>query len=279
MDLNNEQLNCATSTSISDLKVTEILQKKERNNLDTRSVRQRIPNRQLDSYVLQSTRSISSMRRSQTSISTVSSLSCNESSKEMAVHPSVFRSDSINKRAIKAAETNSKKSKTSPQKMIPPLRRFDIASLGNVTLPWPRYNIKSTMFNGKAYTITNTCSLDSVLFVYYLIFKTASTSMKNLFSRGSEPIYTILNKTMQLVDTNGWNIARLHWLKVNHQLRADNDTTDSTTSHYQDLFGTVDENVYQYLRAMQNHSFATECTAEDCPQRKQNRRSADIVLK
>jgi len=280
MNPNNEQLNCAPSTSVFDSKVSEkMLPNKEYNKTNTRPVRQRIPNRQLDSYFVQPVRSSSSTRQSRTSMSSVSSLNCSESSRGMSADSSILTSDSIKRRPIKSIAKNSKKSKTSPQKMMPPPQLFDKASIGNIALPWPRYNIKSTLFNGIVYTINNTCSVDSVLFVYYLIFKTASTLIKNLFSNGSDSIYSILNKTMQLVDTNGWDIARLYWLKTNNRLLANTNAASSTTTYRQDLFGMVDDNAYRYLRAMQTYIYSTECTATDCPKRKQSRTGAEIALR
>jgi hypothetical protein len=191
---------------------------------------------------------------------------------------------------LKSIENNSQKWKTPSQKIIQPLRRFDIASIGDISLPWPRFNIKSTLYNGIVYTITNTCAVDSVLFVYYFILKTASTSIKNLFSHGMDPKYYILNKTMELVDSDGWDIARLYWLTANNRLSvntntscdtpsaADTITSCDTSSKYHDIFGTVNKNVYKYLRSMQNHVFSTECTTADCRKRRK-KRGDEIILR
>lgn len=278
-NLNNNKTNCAPSILITEPIINDEKTSEKNNELSQRPARQRIPNRRFESYVLQSTQSSSRRGPSHTSLSSVSSLNCSKSPKKMDAQSSILPSKTIHRIRPKSPEKPSKRSKISPQKMIPPRGRFDLASIDDVSLLWPRYNIKSTMFNGTLYTITNTCAMDSVLFVYYFILKTASTLFIDQFNRGSDRIYHIIKKTMGLVDTNGWNVARLYWLTANHRLSDDSNTARSTTEKSYDLFGTVDTNAYQYLRAMQMHVYSTECSSVDCPKQKQTKRNSDIVLR
>ena len=282
-DPKKDQINCAASTSVlHPIANEELSSELEQNKPNTRPVRQRIPNRQLESYVIPSIQSNSSRRQAHTPSNIVSSLNCRKSPKTISAHPSILTSKSVHRRQPESPQKCSKKAKISPppcRKMVPSKGRFDTASIGDLKLPWPRYNIKSKLYNGTVYTIQNTCSLDSVLFVYYFIFKTASTSIINLFNRGGDPIYHIVNKTMELVEANGWDVARLHWLTANYRLPDNTNTTNATNNKSYDLFGTVDGNAYRYLRAMQTHVWSTECLAIDCPKRKLDRKSTEIVLR
>ena len=212
-------------------------------------------------------------------MSSVSSLNSSKSPKKMDVFSSITSSKSIQRRQVELPGKCSKKSKISPQKTMPSLGRFDTALIGDVALSWSRFNIKSTLFNGTSYTIVNTCSLDSVLFIYHFIFKTASTLIINLFKSGKDPIYHIINETMELVDTDGWDVARLYWLTSTHRLSGNAHRTHSTASKSYNIFGTIDENVYQYLRAMQMNVYSTEFTAVDCSKRQQSKKCAELTLR
>ena len=278
--MNNDQLSCTPSALIVDpIAIEKTLPEKECINADRRPVRQRIPNRQFDSYIVPSIQPNGSARSNQKSFNKVSSSNSNEPSHNVDVSTSNTTSNIIKKKTDESIVNYSQKSKESVSTSVQSPQRFKIASICDVTLSWPKFTIQSTLFNGTIYTITNTCALDSVLFVYYFIFRTASTFQRNLFKQGSDLIYHILNKTVQLIDSKEWNIARLYWLTANNRLSLDANTTDTTVSRSHDIFGTVDQNVYQYLRAMQIHIFSTECSARDRPKRRQSRKSAEIVLR
>ncbi|CAF4464362.1 unnamed protein product, partial [Didymodactylos carnosus] len=130
------------------------------------------------------------------------------------------------------------KIKESP-KQWPKSERPCTALIEKVTIPWPKYSIKNAIFNGTKYSVINTCLLDSALFVLYYAYVSYSNQFRALFDRETKPIYCNLRKTFQLVESDGWDTARLYWLNIHKRL---NSPTANGNNQY-NLFGTVDENV------------------------------------
>ncbi|CAF0763660.1 unnamed protein product [Didymodactylos carnosus] len=145
------------------------------------------------------------------------------------------------------------------------------------TISWPdmpKYSIKNAVFNGRKYSVINTCPLDSGLFVLYYAYISYSDEFRALFDRETKLIYSNLRKTFQLVGSDGWDIARLYWLNIHKRL---NSSVVNSNNQY-NLFGTVDENVFGYVRTMQEYENSSNCLCEDCPRRTRTLISTDIAL-
>jgi len=113
---------------------------------------------------------------------------------------------------------------------------------------------------GHEYGITDTCNVDSGLFVLYFLFQTDSIMHELIDKMSTEP-YTSLRATFELVDSEGWDSARLYWLLVHKRL-------DPFSNSLQSMFGSMDQNVYQFIKGLQRYSVSSLCSRLECPERK-----------
>lgn len=139
-------------------------------------------------------------------------------------------------------------------------------------ISYPKFGINSVKYNGAQYTITNTCSLDSALFLLYYIYKSGSEKYRSLFNR-SIPAVDQLLTTFDLVETKDWDIARLYWI-TSH---SGNDRSFDFQRHI-DLFATADAHVFKHLQAIQSHTIISHCESSDCPQRSITKVSSILSL-
>jgi hypothetical protein len=144
--------------------------------------------------------------------------------------------------------------------------------VGKLHLPFPHFNIQPTFFDGKRYGVSNTCSLDSSLFLLYYIYNSNSENFRSLFDP-SVKVCEQLRKTFDLVDTNGWDIARLYWISI-HSTHPDR----NDCNQYHNLFTTADNNVFQFVRELQKFVIKSTCISKDCPRSVQVRNSVDISI-
>ena len=56
--------------------------------------------------------------------------------------------------------------------------------------------------------------------------------------------YSILRQTFQDVDTDGWDVARIYWLLINKILKP-------SDRNMKNLFGSMDENVFRFVKEQQ----------------------------
>ncbi len=161
---------------------------------------------------------------------------------------------------------------SSPKKQKLSKQPTHITKIGSITLPWPQYEIPHTIYMNKRYAVTKTCSLDSALFVFYHGYKIGSSEFRKLFQSDTTRAHTALRKLFMLVDSDGWNIARLQWLLSNRLLNKIND--DGVF----DVEDTLYENVLQFIRPMQMYNIKTECSCIMCPKRIRENKSIDISL-
>jgi hypothetical protein len=176
----------------------------------------------------------------------------------------------------KSAEATSETSNDKNDKIV---QEFDIsvgwpthAMVGNLRLPFPHFNIKPTFFEGKRYSAANTCSLDSSLFLLYYIYMSNSKEFRSLFDPNI-PICEKLLKTFDLVENQGWDIARIYWISIHSTGSSRNDI-----NQHHDLFTTADNNVFQYVRDLQKYVIKSTCTSTDCPKLVLEKRSVDIAI-
>lgn len=83
--------------------------------------------------------------------------------------------------------------------------------------------------------------------------------------------YSVLSNTFRIVDTQGWNEARIHWL---HHFNL----IDTTRSRTICLFGKLEDIVINVLEEQQRYSSRTTCSKEDCPNKQQLHTNTKIDL-
>ncbi|UJR13094.1 hypothetical protein I4U23_000118 [Adineta vaga] len=82
--------------------------------------------------------------------------------------------------------------------------------IGDLKLTWPSYGIEHTTSAGERFSVVNACSIDTGLFILYHGFKTATGDFHEFLKSNILDAYKLLRHTFQLIETDGWNVARLH---------------------------------------------------------------------
>ncbi len=83
--------------------------------------------------------------------------------------------------------------------------------------------------------------------------------------------YSTLVKTFELVEKKGWDIARLNWLLSFNIVKPTDPQTIS-------LFGSVDEQVFCFIKNLQRHSYETVCSRVDCTEKVINRTTTELNI-
>ncbi|CAF1533686.1 unnamed protein product [Adineta ricciae] len=138
------------------------------------------------------------------------------------------------------------------------------------TLRWSKFQTKNALFEGRRYTLTFTCPIDTALFALYFIYRVNDFVCEEMNDALGTSPYATLVKTFRIVDKDGWDAARISWLLHFNLLK----TSDRTKS----LFGSVDEIVFCFLKNTQRHSTTITCTNPHCTQRKRVISSTEIGL-
>ncbi|CAF1551900.1 unnamed protein product [Adineta ricciae] len=108
--------------------------------------------------------------------------------------------------------------------------------------------------------LTNTCSIDSALFAIYVIFWTESSIKSVILNSETEPFLS-LRKTFALVESNGWDEAKLYWL-TSHSI-----LTHQQSNQY-NIYGSVDNNVLRFIKnPVQLYKNKSICSRQDCSTR------------
>lgn len=144
-------------------------------------------------------------------------------------------------------------------------------NIGTLQLPWPRYGIRSGVYEGKIYSVTQTCPLDTGLFILYFAYRTGTSEFRDLFERDTLEIYTTLRRTFQLVESDDWTTARLYWLTIHNLL--DNDETGT-----HNIENTLTEIVFKFIQPMQKHLIRTKCSCDACPKQIRSITNSDLAL-
>jgi hypothetical protein len=127
------------------------------------------------------------------------------------------------------------------------------------------------LFAGRTYSVTNTCNIDAPLFAIYVIFSTESVADDIILNSPNEPFLS-LRKTLSLVESVGWDEARLYWLISNGIL-------DNQSHNDPNAYGSVDRNFLRFIKnPAQLHQHRSICSRLDCPIRERTIKSADIGL-
>jgi hypothetical protein len=178
-----------------------------------------------------------------------------------------------------SARSTSELSNGADNNIVKYCHEFDLPSrfpthtmVGNLQLPFPHFNIGPTFYGNKRYSASNTCSLDSSLFLLYYIYKSNSEEFRSLIDPNI-PVCGQLLQTFNLVENEGWDIARVYWISIH----ATGPYRNKSNQHH-DLFTTADNNVFQYVRELQKYVVKSTCTSTDCPKLLWEKRSVDIAM-
>ena len=126
-------------------------------------------------------------------------------------------------------------------------------------------------FPGRAYSVTNTCSVDAALFPLYALFRTESNVRDIVLNSAQEPFLS-LRDTFSLVDARGWDEAGLHWLTVHKRL-------PSQKSNNYNIYGAVDANVLNFIKnPIQLHRTKKNCARRNCSGFERLLTHSDIAL-
>jgi hypothetical protein len=151
-------------------------------------------------------------------------------------------------------------------------RDYRTTKIGNLTLTWPPYRIEKAIYVGETFTIFHTCPVDTGLFVLYHAYKAGTDNFRNLLEADTLEAYTFLRRTFQLVDSDGWTIARLYWLTEKNLL------TVKTKNGQYDLKSTMDEIVFRFVKPMQSFPNKSKCTCSACPKPLRNHINMELSL-
>lgn len=163
---------------------------------------------------------------------------------------------------------------SSPQRPTDvPQKKVYTTNVGTLTLRWPRFGMHSSLHEGQSHSVTNTCPLDTGLFILYHAYKSGGSEFRNLFETDRLPVFTTLRRTFQLVDSDSWDSARLHWLIVHNLLK------NTTANGEYDIENTLTEIVFRFIQTMQLYTITSECSCVACPKQFRHTKSVDIVLR
>ncbi|CAF2103525.1 unnamed protein product [Rotaria magnacalcarata] len=144
-------------------------------------------------------------------------------------------------------------------------------TISGFTLKWPTFEIKNVMYTGQAYTLYNTCAIDSALFSLYFIYVTDEIISSELKEAAESSPYATLIKTFNIVEKEGWDVARIYWLLKCNILK-------TTGRLMRDLFGSVDELVSSFLKSRQRHSNEIIYSRPDCTKKERKCTSTDLTI-
>lgn len=126
-------------------------------------------------------------------------------------------------------------------------------------------------FVGQSYNLHSTCPLDSVLFPLYPINHMDINIVEEFSTAPSHSSHAVLAETFRIVDSEGWDQARIHWLL---HFNIINPTRRRTVN----LFGMLKESTLQFLCEQQRYSSSAICSREDCLNHRETFTSTEIDL-
>lgn len=182
--------------------------------------------------------------------------------------------------ASKPPKPLSKKKKTDRNSPSKPLTKpsagnkslLPIVTVGDFKMSWPRYGIEKITIHGKSCSITNTCPLDTGLFIYYHAFMISSAEFRRIFEKDTLDIFAIFRQTIHLAIEDGWDHARAYWVSKHDLLPKRN------SSDVYDLTNTLTEIVFRFLQPIQEYTIKSECSCSSCPRKIRQTSSVDLVL-
>ena len=125
--------------------------------------------------------------------------------------------------------------------------------------------------HGQTYSISNTCKIDSGLFILFYLYKTDEEVAEAIDVDDPKSPYSILRQTFQYVDTDGWDVARIYWLLTNKILKP-------SDRNMKNLFGSMDENVFRFVKEKQRYARTVLCTREECRRKKRIIENTELFI-
>ncbi|CAF1959195.1 unnamed protein product [Rotaria magnacalcarata] len=80
---------------------------------------------------------------------------------------------------------------------------YRTTTIGSLTLAWPPYQINNRSFRGQIFTLLNTCSVDTGLFVFYHAYKAGTDKFRDLFEVSNLDALKLLRHVFHLVENEG----------------------------------------------------------------------------
>ena len=108
------------------------------------------------------------------------------------------------------------------------------------------------------------------MFALYFIYK-IDLDLADAFENAPlTSSYRTLLKVFQIVENEGWDIARLTWLHMNGIL--------DKYAQNADLFGSVDSQVFRFIKEQQRYSYQTECFRHECKLKNRHSSSTELTI-
>jgi hypothetical protein len=105
----------------------------------------------------------------------------------------------------------------------------------------------------------------------YVMFRTKLNIQNIILNSENEPFLS-LRKTFALVESGGWDEARLHWLTTHGLL-------DHQQSNEYNLYGSVDRNTVRCIKnPVQLHKSKSVCSRQDCPTRERTIKNSNLAI-
>lgn len=104
----------------------------------------------------------------------------------------------------------------------------------------------------------------------YFIYKT-DLDLADIFDNApASSAYSTLAEVFRIVETEGWDTARLTWLHVNGLLKM--------FARQENLFGSLDTYVFRFIKEEQRYSYETDCSRLQCKVKNDQSSSTELVI-
>ncbi len=109
------------------------------------------------------------------------------------------------------------------------------------------------------------------MFALYFIYRTDINIAVEFESAPNSSSYSTLVKIFRIVETEGWDAARIAWLLHFNLLK-------STDRQPISLFGSPDAQVFSFVKDEQRFSYTCSCTRPDCIQKERIFTSTELEI-
>ena len=127
------------------------------------------------------------------------------------------------------------------------------------------------MLLDQPHSFTNTCAMDSALFALYSLYRTNDHIFDELKNQSIDSPFCSLLTVFLLVDKEGWNAARTHWISINNLIK-------NSTQNKIDMFSSVDQQVFDFIKEAQRHSSEIICSRHDCAEKIRKLSTTEISI-
>jgi hypothetical protein len=104
----------------------------------------------------------------------------------------------------------------------------------------------------------------------YFIYQTDIKVARKLNTAPDRSPYSTLVKVFRIAEDEGWDTARLSWLHKHHSLE--------NVAQKENLFGSVDEQVFCFLKSEQYYSYQIECSRAECKNKIRTRTTTEVTV-